>query len=146
MNKKTIIRTLEKIALYMELQGENPFKVSAFRKAATALEVDERSMSEMDDVTKLKGIGKGTASVIEDLMENGVSSVLLELEEVVPKGLFPLLKLPGLGGKKIAKLYKELGVDSAESLQAACEWKVVIVFWTTALVVALIAVLSEAFL
>ena len=121
MNKKTIIRTLEKIALYMELQGENPFKVSAFRKAAAALEVDERSMSEMDDVTKLKGIGKGTASVIEDLMENGVSSVLLELEEVVPKGLFPLLKLPGLGGKKIAKLYKELGVDSAESLQAACE-------------------------
>lgn len=34
MNKKTIIRTLEKIALYMELQGENPFKVSAFRKAS----------------------------------------------------------------------------------------------------------------
>ncbi|MFJ7950219.1 DNA polymerase/3'-5' exonuclease PolX [Lysinibacillus sp. NPDC096418] len=121
MNKKTIIRTLEKIALYMELQGENPFKISAFRKAAGALEADERSLSEMDDVTKLKGIGKGTAAVIEDLIATGESSLLKELEEIVPKGLLPLLKLPGLGGKKIAKLHQELGIDSAESLQAACE-------------------------
>ncbi|MEG0258957.1 MAG: DNA polymerase/3'-5' exonuclease PolX [Lysinibacillus sp.] len=121
MNKKTIIRTLEKIALYMELQGENPFKVSAFRKAAAALETDERSLSEMDDVTKLKGIGKGTATVIEDLIATGESSLLKELENIVPKGLLPLLKLPGLGGKKIAKLHQELGIDSAESLQAACE-------------------------
>lgn len=121
MNKKTIIRTLEKIALYMELQGENPFKVSAFRKAAAALEGDERSLSEMDDVTKLKGIGKGTAAVIEDLMATGESSLLKELEEIVPKGLLPLLKLPGLGGKKIAKLHQALGIDSAESLKAACE-------------------------
>ncbi|MCR6521261.1 DNA polymerase/3'-5' exonuclease PolX [Lysinibacillus capsici] len=121
MNKKTIIRTLEKIALYMELQGENPFKVSAFRKAAAALEGDERSLSEMDDVTKLKGIGKGTAAVIEDLMLTGESSLLKELEEIVPKGLLPLLKLPGLGGKKIAKLHQELGIDSAESLKAVCE-------------------------
>lgn len=121
MNKKTIIRTLEKIALYMELQGENPFKVSAFRKAAAALETDERSLSEMEDVTKLKGIGKGTAAVIEDLIETGESSLLKELQDIVPKGLLPLLKLPGLGGKKIAKLHQELGIDSAESLQAACE-------------------------
>lgn len=108
MNKKTIIRTLEKIALYMELQGENPFKVSAFRKAAAALEGDERSLSEMDDVTKLKGIGKGTAAVIEDLMATGESSLLKELEEIVPKGLLPLLKLPGLGGKKLRNYTKSL--------------------------------------
>lgn len=105
----------------MELQGENPFKVSAFRKAAAALEGDERSLSEMDDVTKLKGIGKGTAAVIEDLMVTGESSLLKDLEEIVPKGLLPLLKLPGLGGKKIAKLHQELSIDSAESLKEACE-------------------------
>ncbi|WP_075620011.1 DNA polymerase/3'-5' exonuclease PolX [Paenisporosarcina indica] len=120
MNKKIIIKTLEKIALYMELKGENPFKVSAFRKAAQALELDARSLAEMDDVTKLKGIGKGTASVIEELIETGNSSVLQELEETVPSGLLPLLKLPGLGGKKIAKLYAELKVDSKESLMQAC--------------------------
>lgn len=121
MNKKIIIKTLEKIALYMELQGENPFKVSAFRKAAAALEADERSLNEIDDVTKLKGIGKGTASVILELMELGKSSVLAELEAAVPKGLVPLMKIPGLGGKKLAKLYQELNIVDAESLKTACE-------------------------
>lgn len=121
MNKKIIIRTLEKIALYMELQAENPFKISAFRKAAAALEADERSLSEIDDITGIKGIGKGTAAVILELMEVGESSVLKELEAIVPKGLIPLLKLPGLGGKKIAKLYQELNIVDAKSLKAACE-------------------------
>lgn len=123
MNKKTIIRTLEKIALYLELQGENPFKVSAFRKAANALETDERSLDEIDDFTKIKGIGKGTGAVIVELIQTGESQVLKELEQQVPKGLIPLLKIPGLGGKKLAKLYQELGVDSAESLKEACESK-----------------------
>ena len=121
MNKKIIIRTLEKIALYMELQAENPFKVSAFRKAAAALEADERSLSEIDDITAIKGIGKGTASVITELMEIGESTVLKELEAVVPKGLVPLMKLPGLGGKKLAKLYQELNIVDAVTLKAACE-------------------------
>lgn len=121
MNKKIIIRTLEKIALYLELQGENPFKVSAFRKAAAALETDERSLSGIDDITAIKGIGKGTAAVIADLIETGESSVLKELEEAVPKGLVPLMKLPGLGGKKLAKLYQELNVVDAATLQEACE-------------------------
>ncbi|MBB5180681.1 DNA polymerase (family 10) [Planomicrobium koreense] len=120
MNKKIIIRTLEKIAVYMEIKGENPFKVSAFRKAAQALELDQRSLDEIENVTKLKGIGKGTGEVIADLIATGKSSVLEELQEEVPKGLIPLLKLPGMGGKKIAKLYKELGIDSAEALKQAC--------------------------
>ncbi|MBD7943628.1 DNA polymerase/3'-5' exonuclease PolX [Psychrobacillus sp. FSL K6-2684] len=121
MDKKTIIKTLEKIALYMELQGENPFKVSAFRKAAQVLELDERSLSEMDNITSLKGIGAATGAVINDLIETGESSLLKEMQESVPGGLLPMLKIPGLGGKKIAKLYKELGVDSIESLKIACE-------------------------
>ncbi|WP_313235084.1 DNA polymerase/3'-5' exonuclease PolX [Sporosarcina ureae] len=121
MNKKTIIRTFEKIALYMELLGENHFKVAAFRKAASTLELDTRSLAEMDDILSLKGIGKGTGAVIIDLMEKGTSDVLTELEEKVPKGLIPLLNIPGLGGKKIAKLREVLSIDSIESLQAACE-------------------------
>lgn len=120
MNKKTIIRTFEKIALYMELLGENHFKVSAFRKAANVLELDPRSLAEMDDILTLKGIGKGTGAVITDLLEKGESELLKELEETVPKGLVPLLKIPGLGGKKIAKLREALGIDSVESLRDAC--------------------------
>ncbi|MCM3786927.1 DNA polymerase/3'-5' exonuclease PolX [Domibacillus indicus] len=121
VNKKDIIRLLEKIAVYMELKGDNPFKISAFRKAAAALEQDDRSLSEIDDVTKLSGIGKGTAAVITEYMETGKSTVLTELSSEVPEGLVALLGLPGLGGKKIAKLYKELGITNMTELKAACE-------------------------
>jgi DNA polymerase (family X) len=121
VNKKDLIRLLETIAIYMELKGENPFKVSAFRKAATALETDERTLTEIEDFTAISGIGKGTAAVIEEYMKEGSSSVLAELKEEVPSGLIPLLQLPGLGGKKIAKLYKELGVVDVTSLKEACQ-------------------------
>lgn len=105
----------------MELKGENSFKTSAYRKAAAALENDDRSLQEISDFTKLSGIGKGTASVIEEYINEGTSSVLEGLKEEVPKGLIPLLQLPGLGGKKIAKLYSELGVESIEDLKEACK-------------------------
>ncbi|WP_066258029.1 DNA polymerase/3'-5' exonuclease PolX [Neobacillus drentensis] len=121
INKKEIIRLLETIAIYMELKGENPFKVSAFRKAATALETDERSVTEIEDFTAISGIGKGTAAVMDEYIKEGSSSVLNELKEEVPRGLIPLLQLPGLGGKKIAKLYKELHIVDVSSLKKACE-------------------------
>jgi DNA polymerase (family X) len=121
INKKEIIRLLETIAVYMELKGENPFKVSAFRKAANALETDERDVTEIEDFTAISGIGKGTAAVIDEYIKDGTSSVLKELKEEVPTGLIPLLQLPGLGGKKIAKLYKELKVVDVSSLKEACE-------------------------
>lgn len=105
----------------MELLGENHFKVAAFRKAANVLELDPRSLAEMDNILELKGIGKGTGAVITDLLEKGESELLIEMEEAVPPGLVPLLKIPGLGGKRIAKLHKAIGIDSIESLEEACK-------------------------
>ncbi|HEX7066325.1 MAG TPA: DNA polymerase/3'-5' exonuclease PolX [Bacillales bacterium] len=120
MNKKDIVKTLETIAVYLEIKGENSFKVSAYRKAAQALETDERSMAEIGNVAELKGIGKATAEVIDELAETGGSSLLEELKKEIPDGLIPLLGLPGLGGKKIARLYDELGVTDVDSLEKAC--------------------------
>ena len=119
-NKKHVINLLETIALYMEIKGENPFKISAYRKAAAVLESDERSLADIPDLTALPGIGKGTAAIIQEFIETGQSITLQELQKEIPDGLFPLLKLPGLGGKKIAKLYQELGVVDIGSLKAAC--------------------------
>ncbi|MBM7096516.1 DNA polymerase/3'-5' exonuclease PolX [Bacillus sp. H-16] len=123
MNKKDIIKTLEQIAVYLEIKGENAFRVSAYRKAAQALERDEGTIEEIGDPSKLKGIGKGTASIIEELMEKGESSFLNELKEEIPSGLITLLALPSMGGKKIGKLYQELGVEDAATLRKACEEK-----------------------
>ncbi|AVP36804.1 DNA polymerase/3'-5' exonuclease PolX [Staphylococcus felis] len=121
MTKKDIIRLLETIATYMELKGENAFKISAYRKAAQSLEVDERTLDQIDDVTTLKNIGKGVGEVINTYVETGESPVLDALKEEVPSGLIPLLKIKGLGSKRIAKLYQTLNVTDKESFQKACE-------------------------
>lgn len=105
----------------MELKGENTFKVSAYRKAAQSLEIDERSLDEIEDVTELKGIGKGVGEVIDEYRSTGESSTLEGLQQEVPEGLVPLLKIQGLGSKKIAKLYKELNIKDKTDLQKACE-------------------------
>ncbi|MGV3243708.1 DNA polymerase/3'-5' exonuclease PolX [Staphylococcus sp. 11261D007BR] len=121
MSKKDVIRLLEDIATYMELKSENAFKVSAYRKAAQSLETDERTMEEIDDVTQLKNIGKGVGEVINTYLETGDSPTLDALKEEVPSGLIPLLKIKGLGSKRIAKLYKTLNIKDKDSFQKACE-------------------------
>ncbi|GAB3060676.1 DNA polymerase/3'-5' exonuclease PolX [Salinicoccus sesuvii] len=120
MTKKDIINLLETIATYMELSLENPFKVSAYRKAAAAIERDPRALSEIEDFSEMKGIGKGVNDVITEYVETGRSSILDDLKETVPVSLVQMLKLPTLGPKKIAKLHKELGVVTLEGLKAEC--------------------------
>ncbi len=121
LNKKDVIKHLEDIALYLELKGENPFRISAYRKAAQNIEFDQRSLSEIDDFSEIKGIGKGTNTIIRSFLETGESEVLNKLKEEVPVGLISLLKIPGLGGKRIASLYEELDVVDLESLKNVCE-------------------------
>ncbi|MCP8617060.1 DNA polymerase/3'-5' exonuclease PolX [Salirhabdus salicampi] len=121
VDKKQVIKLLEQIAIYLELKGENPFKISAYRKAAQALESDDRSLGEIEGFSELKGIGKGTASVIEEFIKTGQCETLQQLQKEVPSGLLPLLELQGLGGKKLAKLYQELNVIDGETLRKACE-------------------------
>ena len=60
---------IRKIAIYMELNGENTFKVSAYRKAAQSLEIDERPLDEIEDVTELKGIGKGVGKSLMNIVK-----------------------------------------------------------------------------
>lgn len=121
MTKKDIIILLEDIATYMELSLENPFKVSAYRKAAQSLETDPRTLSEIDKFIDIKGIGKGVNEVIVEYVDSGESGVLKELKESVPQGLVQMLKIPTLGPKKIARIYKELQIDTLEGLKTACE-------------------------
>lgn len=121
LNKKDVIKLLEDIALYLEIKGENAFRISAYRKAAQGIERDERSLHEIDDFTSIKGIGKGTNDTLQVFIETGASPVLQQLQEEVPEGLLTLLDLPGLGGKRIAKLYKELSITNQDELKRACE-------------------------
>src|SRR5690625_5442654 len=100
VNKKDVIQLLEEIALYLELKGENAFRISAYRRAAQNLERDERSLDEIDDFQEIKGIGAGTNAIIVEFVDTGKSEFLKELQEELPATLLDLLSLPGLGGDR----------------------------------------------
>ena len=117
MTKRDIIRLLEDIAIYLELNLENGFRVSAYRKAAAALERDQRSLSEIESFSDIKGIGKGTREVIEEYIETGESSLLNELKEETPVGLTYMTKIPGLGAKRVAKIYETTGISTLDELE-----------------------------
>ncbi|GGB03773.1 DNA polymerase/3'-5' exonuclease PolX [Macrococcus hajekii] len=121
MTKKDYIKLLETIGLYLELKGENTFKVSAYRKAAAALEQSQVPIEELTDFTVLPGIGKGVSEVLDEFRATGSSSLLDELKEAVPEGHIQMLKIRNLGAKKIVKLHKELNITTIDELKAACE-------------------------
>jgi DNA polymerase (family 10) len=122
MDKPAIRRALDELASYLELAGENPFKVRAFTNAAKAIgnfagDVAEAAAS--GALAEVKGIGKGTLDVVRELLATGKSADLDTLRAQVPRGLVEMLRVPGLGVAKIRQLHETLQIDSMEALEAA---------------------------
>ncbi len=124
MQKKDIIDNLQEISLLLDLRGENSFKVQAHTKAARSLEGDVRTIAEIiesGELLKIRGIGKGIAPKIEEMYQTGRSQLLERLKSEIPSGLVEMLKIPGLGVKKIKFLRDELQIESCRQLKEACQ-------------------------
>lgn len=123
MDKAGVISILEEIAVLLELQGENPFKVRAYQNAARALEAESASLSELvasGRLGTLKGIGPELLKKITALAETGALPFYETLKASVPAGLLDLLRVPGLGPKRARLLYDQLGITSLGELEYAC--------------------------
>src|SRR6266446_3295053 len=124
MTKEQIASVLERIAMLLELKGENPFKIRAYTNAARAIETFGGNVANFQDeeaVAKIPGIGKSIALKIKELAETGSLKYFRELSAEFPPGILELFSLPGLGAKKIKALHDRLGVSSIARLQKACE-------------------------
>lgn len=122
MDKWTIAHALDEIAKYIELGDPTPFRARAFEKAARAVETLEGDLPAKvarGEILSISGIGKGTGAVIAELVTTGHSAYLEELRAQYPSGIFELLRVPGLGLKKIAVLHSEFGIASLDELEAA---------------------------
>lgn len=119
MNNRDIAAVLRRIADLLDIEGDNPFRANAYRRAAQAIETCRQPVAELADVTALPGVGKGVAAVVDELLATGRSTLLEELEAKIPSGLLALLRVPGLGPKKIGVLYRELGITSLADLEKA---------------------------
>ena len=123
-DKKSSVNLLNSIADIMEFKSENPFKIGAFRNGAiviSRLEGDFQNIIEEKKLNEIKGIGKGLQAVIYEYFEKGESELLNSLKKEIPEGIEELLKIRGLGAKKIKHLYDKLEITNIGELEQACK-------------------------
>ena len=126
MENGQISAQITKLADLLEFQGANSFKIRAYRRGARVIKDSTESFSTMAQsdpsvLLEVDGIGKGVAEKITQLIQEGEISEINEILETVPATVLDILRIPGLGPKKAAALYQELGIQTLEQLQAACE-------------------------
>ncbi|HFB67434.1 MAG TPA: hypothetical protein ENJ66_00605, partial [Calditrichae bacterium] len=124
LDQKEVAALLKEMAVLLELQGENPFKVRAYENASRIIEGLSGDLEEMvktGEIMKIKGIGSGIAEKIKILMETGHLPEYEELKQKTPAGLIEMLKIPGMGPKKIKAVWEKLGITTIGELEYACK-------------------------
>ena len=126
--KNQIVTVFDQVAVLLELDGANLFRVRAYQNASRALGQLEKNLFELvksETLTQTKGIGKGLASLVKDIVMTGEWGKLNDLYDKVPPGLVEMVGIPGLGPKRARILYEELEVSTVEGLKSACEQNLV---------------------
>jgi DNA polymerase (family 10) len=113
---------LAEIAMLLEVVGGDPFRARAYASAARRLEgsgADLERLARAGALTSIPGIGEGIAGIIEEMVRTGRSGLHQRLTAETPVGLYDLMRIKGLGTKRLRTLYAELGIDSLDALEEA---------------------------
>jgi DNA polymerase (family X) len=124
MDKDQIAGVLVQVATLLELKGENPFKARAYTNAARALEGLSEPLDKViaeNRLSEVPGIGESIQKKIIELVTAGKLTYYEELKAATPPGLVAMLDIPGVGPKKIKAIYDELGIETVEQLESACQ-------------------------
>jgi len=124
MNRKELSSIFNEIGMMLELMGENPFKSNAYYAASRKVETLEDDIEQLVSsgrLREIKGIGDTISKQIAELTQKGTSLFYEELKAQIPPGIFDMLRIPGLGPKKISFLWKKAGIKSLEQLERACQ-------------------------
>jgi DNA polymerase (family 10) len=123
MKNQLVADVLYQIADLLDLKGEIFFKTRAYRIAAQTIEVldeDIELVAKEKRLQDISGVGEALAKKITELVETGKLEYFEKLKKEIPKELLIMLEIPGLGPKKVAALYKNLGIKTIEQLRKAC--------------------------
>ena len=126
MQNSDIARLLDEVADLLEISEANPFKVRAYRNAARTVRDHPEPLAELVraggfDLTELPGIGEGIAAEIEALAATGAMPQRQALVKKLPPGLLDLLRIPGLGPKRVKLLHDKLKVKTVAELAKAID-------------------------
>jgi DNA polymerase (family 10) len=123
IHNEDIAAIFDELADLLEIEDANPFRVWAYRNAARTVRGHGREMAELVaedfDLTTLPSIGKDLAAKIKEILTTGKAAALDKLHKEVPASLEELLKVPGLGPKRVKILYHTLGIQTLEELEKA---------------------------
>src|SRR3954451_3834087 len=115
---------LDLLADLLEIEGEASFRVLAYREAATRIRETAGSVAELalnGRVKDLQGIGKTIEEKIVQVVEDGEMHALTKRKNIIPPEVVSFMRLPGLGPKTAARIWRELGVTTVEELKHAAE-------------------------
>lgn len=124
MTKDDVAAALDEIGVLLQLQGENDFRVRAYTNGARLLsqfQGDFKAAVAACKLAEIRGIGDALAEKVTTLVTTGSLPYLNELRSAVPPGLLDILRIPGIGPKKVRAMQTELGIDTVAKLKAACE-------------------------
>ena len=126
MQNPDIARLFDEVADLLDIQDANPFRVRAYRNAARTIRDYTEPIAELvhsgaKDLTEIPGIGEDLAEKITDIVKTGELPLRKQLAAKLPAGLLDLLRIPGLGPKRVKLLHKKLKVTSAADLAAALD-------------------------
>ncbi len=122
MHNEEVAHIFHAIADMLEIKGDNPFRIRAYRRAAENIEglaEDVATLIERNALEEIPGIGKDLASKMREIVNTGTCQEYEKLKGEVPPGLVELLEVPGIGPKTAKLLHEERGIDSIEKLEAA---------------------------
>ena len=118
-----IANIFDEIADFLEIEGENPFRIRAYRNAAGTVRGLGSELKDMvadnADLTELAGIGKELAAKIREILETGTAKALTKLHARIPKTVIDILRLPNLGPKRVRVLYHDLKIETLQQLSQA---------------------------
>jgi len=123
MDKRKIAELLNEIGMLLEITGESFFKSKAYYDAARTLELLEEDIDILvreERLKDIKGFGEALTKKITELITTGRMEYYEKLKESVPPGLMEMLKIPGLGAKKVRAIYENLGITTIGELKYAC--------------------------
>ena len=124
MTAQDMAEVFHRIALLLELKGENPFKIRAYKTGAETVENfpgDIVALAAANELAGIKGIGDALRDKLHEMATTGKLEFYEKLKAEFPESIFGLFNISGLGPKKIALLYKELKVAGVEDLKRVCE-------------------------
>ncbi len=123
MSKHELARIFHEIGTLLEIKGENPFKVRAYYKAAHTidnLKDDLEELIQKDRLNEVPGFGTALSQKVLEWKNTGTISFYEQLKQTTPPGLLDLLRVPGLGPKKVAVISSALHITDLEMLETAC--------------------------